>query len=596
MIRFIHLADVHLGAVPDRGCPWSLEREEEIWETFRRVIAAIRKSPVDLLFIAGDLFHRQPLLSELREINDLFATIPQTRVFLMAGDSDYMKEESFYRTFKWNQNVSFFDEENRTCIEIPEKNIYVYGLSYEHQEIQEALYDDWKKSDKRGFHVLMAHGGDEQHIPLDFRKLAEGGFDYIALGHRHQHQAPLRDWCLYSGALEPIDRNDPGEHGYIEGTYDQGTVKTRFVPFASRSYQNLLLTVREGVTQYALEEMLRNEIMKRGGKNIYRVIIQGMRSPGSLLLAERLKSMGNIVEVLDESRPAYDLGKLHEQYRGTLIGDYIEQFRDTGHRPVVEGKALYHGLQALLNASVLVNGRVMQDTKQKDLGRVLQMLKMSRKGYQVQVERRKREDLAEKQKLRVSIDRLNGELHELEEQKTEMRAQEDSLRKLDGGHGEGTTEAGIQTLERRNQIQAAGICMTVILFLTGALTMGIYFKETMLALVVVAAGVCLFLLEVFFNMKTIRELEKRRRFKKRFLDRQDRLQIGRDTLDDEIKEKETLLSNYMEEYQEVEDYTYLPIAEEIEIDSLNLAMSTIQKLAEQKQPDQQQNIEKQNQK
>ena len=32
MIRFIHLSDVHLGAVPDRGCPWSHEREEEIWE------------------------------------------------------------------------------------------------------------------------------------------------------------------------------------------------------------------------------------------------------------------------------------------------------------------------------------------------------------------------------------------------------------------------------------------------------------------------------------------------------------------------------------------------------------------------------------
>ena len=38
-MRFIHLADVHLGAVPDRGCPWSDKRENEIWETFRRVIA-----------------------------------------------------------------------------------------------------------------------------------------------------------------------------------------------------------------------------------------------------------------------------------------------------------------------------------------------------------------------------------------------------------------------------------------------------------------------------------------------------------------------------------------------------------------------------
>lgn len=42
-MRFIHLADLHLGAVPDRGCPWSKEREEEIWSTFRRVIAGIRE-------------------------------------------------------------------------------------------------------------------------------------------------------------------------------------------------------------------------------------------------------------------------------------------------------------------------------------------------------------------------------------------------------------------------------------------------------------------------------------------------------------------------------------------------------------------------
>ena len=34
----------------------------------------------------------------------------------MAGDNDYMKEDSFYRTFKWNENVSLFDEESRTCI------------------------------------------------------------------------------------------------------------------------------------------------------------------------------------------------------------------------------------------------------------------------------------------------------------------------------------------------------------------------------------------------------------------------------------------------------------------------------------------------
>ena len=35
-MRFIHMADVHLGAVPDSGCPWSAFRENEIWETILR--------------------------------------------------------------------------------------------------------------------------------------------------------------------------------------------------------------------------------------------------------------------------------------------------------------------------------------------------------------------------------------------------------------------------------------------------------------------------------------------------------------------------------------------------------------------------------
>ena len=67
-MRFIHLADVHLGAVPDRGCPWSERREGENWETFPRGIAGIREDPGGLLFLAGELFHRQPPLTEVKEV------------------------------------------------------------------------------------------------------------------------------------------------------------------------------------------------------------------------------------------------------------------------------------------------------------------------------------------------------------------------------------------------------------------------------------------------------------------------------------------------------------------------------------------------
>ena len=69
-----------------------------------------------------------------------------------------------------------------------------------------------------------------------------------------------------------------------------------------------------------------------------------------------LRGLGNIVEIMDESRPAYQLESLYRQYRGTLIGDYIKTFlkRDL---TVVEKKALYYGLQALLTTKVLTSDR-----------------------------------------------------------------------------------------------------------------------------------------------------------------------------------------------------------------------------------------------
>ena len=348
MIRFIHLSDVHLGAVPDRGCPWSHEREEEIWETFRRVIVGIRKNPVDLLFIAGDLFHRQPLLRELREVDDLFASIPDTRVFLMAGDHDYIKEDSFYRNFVWSRNVTFFDREQQSCVEIADKQIFVYGLSYEHPEIRTPLYDEWKPQNKPGFHVLLAHGGEVGYCPMDFTRLAAAGFDYIALGHIHKPQILIRDQAAFSGALEPIDRNDTGDHGYMEGRLINGRIRTEFVPFACRSYQQLILTLHEETTQISLEEAVKSQIFRRGGRNIYRIILQGMRSPDLLLIPEKLKNLGNITDVIDESWPAYDLSELYKRYSGTLIGDYIGYFLSKGELDTVEKKALYYGLQALL--------------------------------------------------------------------------------------------------------------------------------------------------------------------------------------------------------------------------------------------------------
>ena len=95
-MRFIHTGDIHLGATPESKRPWAANRGDEIWNTLERLIKKIKIDPVDLLIIAGDMFHRQPLLRELKEVDYLFSTIPDTKVVLCAGNHDAIKKGSFY--------------------------------------------------------------------------------------------------------------------------------------------------------------------------------------------------------------------------------------------------------------------------------------------------------------------------------------------------------------------------------------------------------------------------------------------------------------------------------------------------------------------
>ena len=72
------------------------------------------------------------------------------------------------------------------CFDFPEQNTTVYGLSYWHREIRQALYDEVFPKNPDRINILLAHGGDERHIPFSVEKILRHGFDYIAAGHIHK--------------------------------------------------------------------------------------------------------------------------------------------------------------------------------------------------------------------------------------------------------------------------------------------------------------------------------------------------------------------------------------------------------------------------
>ena len=210
-MRFIHIADVHLGAEPDAGTAYSKRRPDELWETFSEVVSLCEQEQTDLLLIAGDLFHRQPLLRELKEVDYLFSKLTHTEVVLIAGNHDHIRKDSYYRTFSWSENVHPLFGNRSQYLVLEHLDTAVYGFSYETKEILESRYDGLCAQKKAGIEILLAHGGDEKHIPINGNALKRSGFDYVALGHIHSPQQVGRETIRYCGTPLKYSFSEAGQ-------------------------------------------------------------------------------------------------------------------------------------------------------------------------------------------------------------------------------------------------------------------------------------------------------------------------------------------------------------------------------------------------
>ena len=211
-------------------------------------------------------------------------------------------------------------------------------------------------------HLIASHlfvmnsveDGSERSIQLGGSYMVGGEIfpenaDYIALGHIHLPAELAKDRMYYAGSLEPTDKNDTGKHGYIKGEIKNGRTQTEFIPFASREYVHMEVEAGREMTGREMKEKISLAIRERGIQNIYKIILRGFRDPDMIYDTDRMDSYGNIVEILDETKPAYDYEKLKKQNAGNLLGWYIESFAEAKDDSV-EAIALAEGVQAMLEA------------------------------------------------------------------------------------------------------------------------------------------------------------------------------------------------------------------------------------------------------
>lgn len=349
-MKFIHTGDIHWGMAPDSDKPWSRERARDIKETFTAIIEQTKKMDADCLLIAGDLFHRQPLQKDLKEVNYLFSTIPGVRVVIIAGNHDRLRKSSAALSFSWCSNVTFFMEEELTSVYFEDINTEITGFSYHTAEITDARLNQAAAPDDGRIHILLGHGGDLNHTPIDKAALISSNFSYIALGHIHKPEVLAERKMAFCGSPEPLDKTETGKHGIFYGEISSSSRRLttfNFIPMAKLSYIPLVVNVTPATTNTELFLKMSQEIEKRGSENIFRFRVRGMRDPDISFDLESLSLRYKIADIFDESEPQYDFSALFAEHPSDMIGFYIRALQRADMSPV-EKKALYYGVHALL--------------------------------------------------------------------------------------------------------------------------------------------------------------------------------------------------------------------------------------------------------
>ncbi len=267
MIKMIHFADLHLGSAnygPRDKATGLPGRQADVLAALDVLVEDALAQKVDLVVFAGDAFRtREPSPTHLREFAKRIICLASAgiQVVLVTGNHDTPaaagKATAFgiFRTVSM-VNVHVMTEPGMKVIETHGGPVQIVALPWSNDEPGAPLWDEEQglSLDPSVPAILVAHCtvggstygsersillGNDPVLPLEL--LARRGFDYIALGHLHKHQALADDPpVVYSGSVDRVDFGE--EHdtkGYVfvnVGSQESGLTHWEFIPLVTRRY------------------------------------------------------------------------------------------------------------------------------------------------------------------------------------------------------------------------------------------------------------------------------------------------------------------------------------------------------------------------
>lgn len=254
-MKFLHTADIHIGAKFSGLGAKGKEQRQQIKETFKKVIDTAISEKVDVVLISGDLFD-----SNVQGQSDIDFVVEQFKrlegkgisVCIIGGTHDYVGSNSVLKKAKLNEvlkNTHLLNG-NKPFAKLDGLDLTVYGISLTSSKSPKSPLKNFPSNDRSKFNVGMIHGSfDTGQVDKDDWVFTSGeiestGLNYLACGHWHSYfEIPTKKVkSLYPGSPEliAIDQKDSGNIVIVE-IEGSGKVKAEKKRVGKRRYEKLVL-------------------------------------------------------------------------------------------------------------------------------------------------------------------------------------------------------------------------------------------------------------------------------------------------------------------------------------------------------------------
>lgn len=326
MIRFLHAADLHLGAPFSGLLPaQAVKRRREQLELVQTMFEQANERGCRLAFLAGDVFDEEAAGPDTVEAVQRACASFRGDIFLAPGNHDCCRAGSVYLAGGWPQNVHIFTKREIARVDLSECTVYGAGF----EAASEGPLLEGFRAEEPGVKLMVLHGDavqkDSPYNPITKKQIADSNLTYLALGHIHQASGLLHAGetaYAWPGCAMGRGFDELGEKGvYLGEISDDNALTLTFCPLGGRRYEILCVEAGEDALS-SIEQALPDGTQD----DIYRIILTGESRPiDTRALEQALEGRFFGLSIRDETRPKRDIWQ--DVGEDTLRGLFLRQLR-----------------------------------------------------------------------------------------------------------------------------------------------------------------------------------------------------------------------------------------------------------------------------